>query len=66
MADPKDVHRRVMMILGSLLLAMGLAAAYLAFSSGNLPSDLSPSSPILSLGKSGAPRFSLKPENLTA
>ncbi len=38
MADPKDVHRKVMMILGAFLLAMGLAAAYLAFSTGSLPS----------------------------
>ncbi|MDE2312680.1 MAG: DUF255 domain-containing protein, partial [Elusimicrobia bacterium] len=38
MADPKEVHRRVMMILGAFLMVMGLAAAYLAFSTGGLPS----------------------------
>ena len=48
-----------MMILGSLLLAMGLAAAYLAFSSGNLPSLFYG----LSSSAQNAPRFEpLKPD----
>ncbi|HVA67536.1 MAG TPA: DUF255 domain-containing protein [Elusimicrobiota bacterium] len=59
MADPKDVHRRVMMILGAFLFAMGLAAAYLAFSSGNLPSLFYG----LGLSAQNAPRMErLKPD----
>ncbi|MHB2025262.1 MAG: DUF255 domain-containing protein [Elusimicrobiota bacterium] len=38
MATPKEIHNRVMIILGFFFLGMGLIAAYLDLSSGNLPS----------------------------